>query len=221
MMRIVALLPMKLISERVPGKNFRELNGKPLFRWVLDTLLEVELIDQIIINTDAVNILCDMGFPNDSRILLRNRKEQICGNEISMNVIIEDDIDNSDADVYFMTHTTNPLLSRETIKEALDLFLTKSKIEKFDSIFSVNKVQTRFYKNGAIPYNHNPDELIPTQYLEPLFEENSNFYIFSKESFKKRNARIGDNPRMFEMSKFESIDIDTEDDWRIATALIS
>jgi CMP-N-acetylneuraminic acid synthetase len=66
--RIVALLPMKANSERVKGKNFRDFCGKPLFRWILDTLLEVEEIDQVVINTDARQILADNGFTDTDRI---------------------------------------------------------------------------------------------------------------------------------------------------------
>ena len=52
-MKIVALLPLKAHSERIPGKNFKPLAGKPLFRWILDTLLGIDAIDRVVINTDA------------------------------------------------------------------------------------------------------------------------------------------------------------------------
>jgi len=212
--RIVALLPMKANSERVKGKNFRNFNGKPLFKWILDTLLSVDEIDTIIINTDARQILADNGLVDSDRIVIRDRKTEICGDHVSMNLILADDIENIPADLYLMTHTTNPLMSADTIRKAINSF---QKSENYnDSLFTVDKIQTRFYQEDGKPVNHDPDNLIPTQELEPWYEENSNLYLFSKESFNKTNARIGANPMMMVSPAFESIDIDTPDDWDFA-----
>lgn len=215
-MKIVALLPMKANSERVKGKNFREFNGKPLFRWTLDTLLAVKEIDQIIINTDAREILAENGLIEADRIVIRDRKKEICGDMVSMNLIIEDDVKNINADIYLMTHTTNPLMKAITVGGALESFQKQKNIRDVDSLFTVDKIQTRFYREDCSAVNHDPDNLLRTQDLEPWFEENSNLYIFTKEAFDKTNARIGENPMMYETSKFESIDIDTPDDWDFA-----
>ena len=214
--KIVALLPMKANSERVKGKNFREFNGKPLFRWTLDTLLAIKEIDQVIINTDAREILAENGLVETDRIVIRDRKKEICGDMVSMNLIIEDDVNNVNADIYLMTHTTNPLMTAITVGGALESFRTQKNSGDADSLFTVDKIQTRFYTEDCSAVNHDPDNLLRTQDLEPWFEENSNLYIFTKEAFDKTNARIGENPMMYETSKFESIDIDTPDDWDFA-----
>ena len=207
---------MKAVSERVAGKNFREFNGKPLFRWTLNTLLSIKEIDQVIINTDAREILADNGLIETDRIVIRDRKPEICGGMISMNLVIEDDVNNVDADLYIMTHTTNPLLSSESIGNALKKFQIKLERNEADSLFTVDKIQTRFYREDCSAVNHDPDNLLRTQDLETWFEENSNLYIFTKAAFSKTNARIGKTPMMFETPKFESIDIDTLDDWDFA-----
>lgn len=214
--KIVALLPMKANSERVKGKNFREFNGKPLFRWTLDTLLAIKEIDQVIINTDAREILAENGLIEADRIVIRDRKKEICGDMVSMNLIIEDDVKNINADIYLMTHTTNPLMKAITVGDALESFQKQKNSRDVDSLFTVDKIQTRFYREDCSAVNHDPDNLLRTQDLEPWFEENSNLYIFTKEAFDKTNARIGENPMMYETSKFESIDIDTPDDWNFA-----
>lgn len=221
--KIVALLPMKANSDRVKGKNFREFNGKPLFRWTLDTLIAVKEIDQIIINTDAREILEENDLIESNRIVIRDRKKEICGDRVSMNRIIEDDVNNVDADIYLMTHTTNPLLTANTVKGALSSFQAQKNESNgdADSLFSVDKIQTRFYRQDCSAVNHDPDNLLPTQDLEPWFEENSNLYIFTKESFGKTNARIGVNPMIYITPKFESIDIDTPDDWDFAVVASS
>lgn len=214
--RIVVLLPMKANSVRVKGKNFRDFCGKPLFRWILDTLLAVEEIDQIIINTDARHILAENGLVDTDRITIRDRKSEICGDHVSMNLVLADDVANVPADLYLMTHTTNPLMSADTIRNALAAFQQAQNAGQADSLFTVDKVQTRFYRADSSPVNHDPDNLIPTQELEPWFEENSNLYIFTASSFAKTKARIGEQPMMYEGPYFESIDIDTPADWDFA-----
>ena len=214
--KIVALLPMKANSERVKGKNFKEFYGKPLFRWILDTLLSVNDIDCVVINTDARGILAKNGLVETDKIIIRDRKPEICGDMVSMNLVIEDDVKNVDADIYLMTHATSPLIEANTVQRALKEFQDKSNHNEVDSLFTVDKIQTRFYRKDCSAVNHDPDNLLPTQNLEPWFEENSNLYIFTKEAFAKTNARIGAKPMMFESPKFESIDIDTPDDWDLA-----
>ena len=214
--RIVALLPMKANSERVKGKNFRDFCGKPLFRWILDTLLAVEEIDQIIINTDARAILAENGLIDSERVLIRDRKPEICGDLVSMNRVLADDVANVKADIYLMTHTTNPLLSAKTIAACIQQYKEQLVKDECDSLFTVDKIQTRFYRADASAVNHDPDNLLRTQDLEPWFEENSNLYVFNKDSFAKTKARIGKKPVMHVNPKFESIDIDEQEDWDMA-----
>jgi len=219
-MKVVALIPMKANSERVKGKNFRDFAGKPLFRWMLDTLKSVSMIDAVVINTDAREILAENGLIEDERVIIRDRKADICGDFVSMNVIIDDDINNIDADIYLMTHTTNPLLSKKSIEKAISQFKSALKLGKADSLFTVDMVQERFYDAHANALNHDPKNLIRTQDLKPWFKENSNLYLFTKESFNKTKARIGKNPMLFKTASYESIDIDTPDDWDLALVMV-
>jgi CMP-N-acetylneuraminic acid synthetase len=210
---------MKAHSARVSGKNFRTFAGKPLFRWILDTLLSVDEIDQVVINTDAREILAEHGLSDSDRVLIRDRKPEICGDFVSMNLVLGDDVANVPADVYLMTHTTNPLLSAATVRGALNAFNEARQAGKADSLFTVNKFQTRFYRSDASPVNHDPKNLIRTQDLEPWFEENSNLYLFTKDSFAKTGARIGESPMLFETSRSESADIDDQEGWDLAETL--
>jgi CMP-N-acetylneuraminic acid synthetase len=148
---------MKAHSARVRGKNFRNFAGKPLFRWILDTLLSLESIDKIIINTDARGILEDNGLTGSDRVLIRDRRPEICGDHISMNLVIEDDLNAIDAETFLMTHTTNPLLSSSTIQSALDAYNEGVSDKGKDSLFTVNEYQTRFYRADASAVNHDPN----------------------------------------------------------------
>lgn len=217
--RVVALLPMKANSERVRGKNFRPFAGKPLFRWILDSLLSVPDIDLVIINTDARHILADNGLVDGDRVMIRDRSPEICGDFVSMNLVLADDVANVPADIYCMTHTTNPLLKPATIQGALSKYRGELAAGTADSLFTVQKTQTRFYRADMSAVNHDPDNLIRTQDLEPWFEENSNLYIFSQPSFAGTNARIGKRPAMFEMPRTEGLDIDDAESWALAEAM--
>lgn len=217
---MTALLPMKGHSERVTGKNFRPIAGKPLYRWMLDRLLSIESINRVVINTDVKQKLVDDGIAESEKLLIRERKPEICGDDVSMNLIIRDDIDAVQSDVYLMTHTTNPLLSSATIINAIEMF-EKALVEgSADSLFSVNCFRSRFYDAEARPVNHDPGKLVKTQDLDPLFEENSCLYLFTRESFYRTNSRIGASPMMFVTPKKESVDIDDMEDFEMAGILL-
>ncbi|MDC0421763.1 acylneuraminate cytidylyltransferase family protein [Hellea sp.] len=219
---LVAILPMKAHSERVSGKNFRNIAGKPLFRWILDTLLSCPDIDKVVINTDATEILRDNGLFHGSangRVIIRDRKPSLVGDMVSMNLIIKDDIKAVAADAYFMTHTTNPLLKLKTI-QALYQAYKDACAKGHDSLFTVNHLQTRFYTPEGLPINHDPQNLLRTQDLPVYCEENSVGYLFSRDSFYKTNARIGVNPILAETPMLESVDIDEPSDWTMAESLL-
>ncbi len=221
--RLTALLPMKAHSARVTSKNFRDIAGKPLFRWILDTLLSTPEIDEVVINTDARGILSDNGLNDgdaDGRVIIRDRKPEICGDFVSMNLVIGDDVENTSSDFYLMTHTTNPLLTTKTIQKFLKEFVHAEQKSECDSAFTVTKHQTRFYRPDGSAINHDPDNLIRTQDLPPYLEENSVSYLFSPDSFARTGARIGVKPMLFETPALESVDIDEPSDWFVAESLL-
>jgi len=209
---------MKGNSERIPNKNLKLFNGKPLFHAIIDELITSKYIDKVIINTDSDLIAESAVNTYQNFVSIHKRPKNIQGDFVSMNKIIEYDLNNSDSNIYIQTHSTSPLLSIKSLDSAIDKMISKS--TDFDSIFSVSKIQTRFYDKNCTPFNHDPKELQRTQDLEPLFEENSGFYIFTKESFKNaNNKRIGLRPLMFELDKIEAIDIDEPSDFIIAETL--
>lgn len=217
-MNIVALLPMKGLSERVPNKNLKLFNGKPLYHVILNTLLQSRYINKIVVNTDGEELKSDLQINFKGKVTVVNRVKEICGNYVSMNKIIEHDIEKIDADIFVQTHSTNPLLEIKTIDKAIEKMIELFETKESDSVFSVSKTQKRFYKKDATPMNHDPKMLV-TQHLDPIYEENSCFYIFTKKSFMANESRIGRKPHMFEIDKIESTDIDEPQDFIIAEAL--
>jgi len=219
-MKIVALLPMKGNSERVPNKNMKDFAGRPLYHRVMETLLSSKYIKKIIVNTDSDAIKNDLKLNFNDNVIIIDRPKEIIGDKVSMNKIIEYDINKIEADFFIQTHSTNPLLKKESLDSAIEKMISLSEKRSYDSIFSVTKLQTRLYKSNGEPVNHNPKELKRTQDLEPLYEENSNFYIFTKQSFYNSGGkRVGEKPFMFEIDKMEAIDIDELQDFVIAEEL--
>lgn len=211
--KVAAIVPMKGHSERVKNKNLRDFNGKPLLWHILNTLRESKNISTIYVDTDSEMI--EAAVKNDfTDIKIIWRPEELRGDFVSMNAVLRHDISVISETVYLQTHSTNPLLSAKTIDSAVAAFWEKE--EKYDSLFSVNRLQTRLYDKAGKALNHDPNKLIRTQDLEPIYQENSNIYLFTKESFKKTNARIGKNPILFEMNPIESLDIDEESDFILA-----
>lgn len=216
-MKLVALVPMRHHSQRVPGKNYRPLAGKPLFHHIIETLLVVPEIDAIVVDTDSQPILEGMRrlFPD---VELIRRPQHLLADDIPMNEILLHDTSLVKADFYLQTHSTNPLLKPQTISSAIQLLLTN--YPKNDSLFSVTRLQTRLYFQDGKAINHNPLELIQTQDLPPVYEENSCIYIFTRENLERKKHRIGDSPLMFEIPRLEAVDIDEESDFQLADVLM-
>ena len=217
LLKITALLPMKVHSERVPDKNIKNFCERPLYHAVLSTLLQSKYIDKVVINTDS-DIIKEDALKNFERVVIIDRPKEIQGDFVSMNDIIAYDLSKIEGEHFLQTHSTNPLLQTDTIDLAIGTYFKN--LNQFDSLFSVTRLQTRLYWKDGVPINHNPNELLRTQDLPPVYEENSNFYIFSKKSFVDAGrARIGLKPQMFEISKLEAVDIDEPEDWGIAEVL--
>lgn len=209
-----ALVPIKKESERLPNKNFLNFCGQPLYREILDTLQNVTSIRNIIINTDSDEIANDCLKRYDN-VIIYQRPNYLLGNEITMNSIIHHDIKITEGEHFLQTHVTNPLLSAKTINKAIELYFEN--LGQYDSLLSVESIKKRGYDNKGNPINHNNNELLQTQHLPEINIENSNIFIFSKSSFfKANNSRVGLNPKLFYMSAIEGIDIDFENDFKLA-----
>jgi len=215
---MIAIIPMKEHSARVPGKNIRSFCDKPLFYWIMNSLQYVN-ITKVVINTDS-RVIADMvkGYFPDVEILYR--PEELCGDMVTGNCLIKWTIEQLDDDEFLYTHTTNPLLSPAIMNKAIYLYQRFKKSGNFDSLLGVTKHHMRLFSLQATPINHDPHKLERSQDLLPVYEDNSTMYIFDRNTFSKNNSRIGDMPYMFEIPKYQGLDIDTEGDWLIAEAVM-
>ncbi len=217
MTTIDVLIPLKGESQRVPGKNMRPFGGQPLFHTILRALEQAGCVGNIYINTDSPEIASSAAtFPT---VTVEMRKPELLGHDISVNWIIKDFLeDHPEIGHLAQTHCTNPLLSTDTIDAAVTAYFAN---DDCTSLFTVTRIQARLYDKDLRAINHNPNELLPTQDLDPIYLENSNMYIFEREAFFAEDARITSDTMVWEMDPFEAVDIDEERDFTLAEALHS
>jgi CMP-N-acetylneuraminic acid synthetase len=218
MTKNVALVPMRHHSQRVPGKNYRLLGGKPLFHHIIETLLDVIEIDEIVVDTDSSEIIAGINeyFP---MVKIIERPEHLRLADIAMNEILAYDTSIIPADFYLQTHSTNPLIRAETVSKAIQTLIAK--FPAYDSLFSVTRLQTRLWDQLGRAINHNPSLLLQTQDLPPVYEENSCMYMFTRDTLFSHRNRLGERPLMFEIDTAEAWDIDNELDFQITEFLFN
>jgi CMP-N-acetylneuraminic acid synthetase len=216
MTRIAAFVPMRHESERVKGKNYRSLGGRPLYHHIVLSLLACGEIDEVVIDTDSPLIAAETesAFP-DVRVLAR--PAHLLWGEIPMNDVLLNDVEQVEADLYVQTHSTNPLLRAGTIQRALETFLSAR--DSHDSLFTVTPLHTRLWTPDGDAINHDPNVLLRTQDLPPIMEENSCLYVFDGATLRERGNRIGNRPLLYPLDAHEAWDIDDELDWMIVEAL--
>jgi CMP-N-acetylneuraminic acid synthetase len=178
------------------------------------SLRDSKYITKIVIDTDSQAIAED-ALKHFDRVIILERPEALRGDFVPMNHIIAYDLSQTEGGFFLQTHSTNPLLTTATIDKAIESYLRS--LDTYDSLFSVTRRQVRLYWGDGRPVNHEPQELLRTQNLQPIYEENSNLYIFFRASFSESgDRRIGVRPQMFVMDKLEAVDIDEEQDFKLA-----
>lgn len=195
---MIAILPLRKNSRRLLNKNIKKINQKPLYNYILNTLLKSKEIKKIVITTDY-NLKV-----NNKKIILLKRPKNLRGN-CSMNLVIKDVLEKINGQNFIQTHATSPLLKEDTIDKAIRYFKYQ---KKYDSVISVTEIKKRFWNNSSKPLNHKINQSPTTQILKPIFEENSGFYIFTRQSFLKKKNRIGARPKLYGINKIEGMDID-------------
>lgn len=218
MKKIVALLPMRHESQRVPGKNYRPMAGRPLYHYIVETLLTCREIEEVVVDTDSPDIMKGLAesFP---QVRVLERPLHLRGGEVPMNEVLLYDTGQVEADFYLQTHSTNPLLRSETVSRAIQT-LTEL-YPTYDTLFSVTRWQSRLWDGLGRAINHNPAVLLRTQDLPPVYEENSCLYIFTHKNLVSRRNRIGERPFLFVIDAAEAWDIDEEIDFQIAEFLLT
>jgi CMP-N-acetylneuraminic acid synthetase len=211
-MKIVALIPIKLNNQRLPGKNTMRLGGRPMCDYLFQALLAAEGIDECYVFCSDEAII--PYIPEGMSFLKRDAR--LDGFDVKGLDIYESFIAMVDADVYVLTHVTSPFLKASSLTTAV----AKLRSGEYDSAFSASEHRTYFWYRG-VPLNYDPADIVTTQNVEPLYMENGAFYIFRKEVFTETHRRIGDKPYIHVTDAFESIDVDDREDFEFAEVVAS
>ncbi|MGI6501352.1 MAG: cytidylyltransferase domain-containing protein [Anaerostipes sp.] len=210
-MKTVALIPIKLGSKRVPGKNIKPFyDGTPLMHFIQKACLEAKLIDEIYVycSDEAVKDYILSG------VKFLKRPEYLNGDNINANDFIREFMKTVQADIYVNTHTTSPFAKSETIDDCIRHVANG----EYDSAFCAEGLRTFMWEDGK-PINFDPDHFPRTQDLPLIYGETSIAYVFTKESFEKHNRRLGSHPYIKEVDKIEAMDIDYLEDFEICDAI--
>lgn len=208
---VVAFVPVKLNSQRLPHKNVLPLGGHPLCWHVCRCLTEVKDIDRVYVYCSDPEV--KKYIPGNVEFL--QRPSWLDGDRVKGFDIYQEFIRQVDADIYVLAHTTSPFLRATTVENALGQVVSG----QFDSAFSAERIQTFAWHSGK-PLNYDLDDVPRTQDIEPVWVETSGFYIFQKEIFTKFNRRIGFHPYIQEVSGAEALDIDEKKDYELACKLM-
>lgn len=207
MEKVVSFIPIKLNNQRLPGKNLMRLEGRPLCDYIFSTVNKVNTIQEkyVYCSDDEIK----KYIPNGLTYLKRDNC--LDGFQVKGLEIIDHFIRDVDADIYVLTHVTQPFTKAESIQKALDKVL----YEGYDSAFSCTCIQDYCWYQGK-PFNYDMKDIVTTQNLEPIYMETGAFFIFRKEVFTQMHQRIGKNPYMYVIDQFEAVDIDTAEDFEFA-----
>jgi CMP-N-acetylneuraminic acid synthetase len=211
-MKTIAIMPIKMNNERLPGKNTKILGSKPLLQYELDNLKETGLIDSI--NVYCSNATIQEFLPKGVNFMQRPEILDLPTSNFSQ--IFETFMKSNDADIYVYAHATAPFITIDTMKQCI----LAVQSGKYDSSFCARKLQDYLWQDG-VPLNFDATNVPRTQDLKPIFQETSGVYVFTKEVFEKYHRRIGINPFIKEVSIKEAVDIDNPEDFNLAQALLN
>lgn len=210
-MKIVAVVPIKLNSERVALKNIRPFDGgKPLIYYILETLIKVQNLDEIYVYCSDEKI--KEYLPKKVKFLKRDKYYDL--SSTPFNEVLQGFSKAVDADIYVLTHATAPFISAESIELGIEQVASG----KHDSALAVCELQEFLWKDNK-PINYSLENIPRTQDLPILYTETCGLFVYTRDLILKKNRRIGENPYLVKVNKIEACDINTEDDFVIANAI--
>lgn len=210
-MKTIGMMPIKLHNERLPGKNIKMLGGKPLLQYELDNLLATGLLDEIYVYCSSEDVIPFLP----QGVTFLKRPEYLDLPTSNFTQFFDAFMREQDADIYILAHATAPFITVDTMRECIEAVQNGA----YDSAFCAQSIQTFLWQGGK-PLNFNPVNLPRTQDLQPVYQETSGVYVFTKEVFQKHRRRIGNKPYIKCVSFKEAIDIDNPDDFRLAETLL-
>ncbi|WP_317321357.1 acylneuraminate cytidylyltransferase family protein [Subdoligranulum variabile] len=209
-MKTACFIPIKANSERVPGKNFRVLNGKKLYQYICEHVQTANIFDDVYVDTNSEEIA---DYAKSMNFHVIDRKPELAKNTANGNDLLVYHYETfPDYDYYFQLFATAPYLQPDSIKACFNTLISS---EEYDSCFTATENHGFYWLNG-MPMNYRPGILPRSQDMAAVIEETTGLYGICRDSLQRYRCRIGKKPYIHTISKFEAIDINTEEDLRIA-----
>ena len=213
-MKISALIPVKLNSERLPNKNLKKIGKLTLIENKIIQLLSSKKINKVYVGTNSPKI---KKIVSQYNVGIIDRSDKFCGTNdskdlFSANDMIYDFCSKIKSDIVVWAHCTNPLVNGPLYDEAINLFLKNEK--KYDSLAAVDKIQNHLLNSKYKPVNFNPwSKRHPLALeLEPYYVLNGAIFIQKHKLMLKNKYFFGKKPYLFEIAQEKSIDINNSKD---------
>lgn len=211
MLKVVAIMPIKLNNERLPGKNTKKLGEKPLLQYELDNLLETKLLDEIYVYCSSEEICSYLP----EGVTYLKRPEYLDLPTSNFNQIFDCFSERVNADIYVYAHATAPFVSVNTMQECIQAVVSG----KYDSAFCAVEIQDYLWQDGE-PLNFDARNLPRSQDIKPIYRETSGVYVYTKEVYRQNHRRIGKKPFIKRVNFKEAVDINTPEDFDLAAAML-
>lgn len=212
-MKVVAMIPIKLNNERLPGKNLKIFSdGTPLVKFIQKSCINAKMVDEVYLYCSSTEIIPYLI----SNVKFVKRPSFLDNDDSNCNDIIREFMKVIDADIYVVSHATGPFTTSDNINNVIEGMVSGD----YDSGFLATEIrQFLWKKNGALNFDLN--NFPRTQDLEPIYCETPGAYVFYKETFIQYNRRVGATPYIHKVTELEGRDIDTVEDFTIADMLYS
>jgi len=206
---VIAMVPVRAGSTRVPNKNTRPFGGTSLLQLKLKLLKNIENIKQIVVSTDCEKT-ADIAMKEGAKVQWRN--EYYAGSEVTNDQHWFYIAQTTPGDIVFLAQVTSPLLRVSSMQSALNSFLDGG---THDSINSVSAEKKFLWKNSK-PINYDIDVTPKSQDLPEIFSLNFAITIIARDKMMERKNVVGSKPKFFELDKIEALDVDDLIDFKIA-----
>jgi len=209
-MKVVAFLPAKGTSSRIPNKNMSLLDGKPLYLHALEKLMKCDFIDEVYLDTESEEVI-EMTSEVDCHVL--KRSPDLASNKTDGNRLFMNEVEHVDADIYIQMLCTSPFIDIESIRLGID----KVRSGDFDSAVLVQKEKQYLWNESGPTYDINN---IPNSIdLADSVIETMGLYIINKEAALKTQRRIGERPFQIEATPIEAVDVNWPEDFELANLM--
>lgn len=222
MNNVNVFLPCRKGSERVPKKNIKPFASfeHGLIEIKLKQLLNAKHVNAIYLSTNDDEILDHAESLNNPRIVLHKRIEGLSSSQTSTDQLVAHALDLIKEGEILWTHVTSPFLTAQTYDQVIEKYFDE-KNKGFDSLMTTNLIHGFLWnQNGPINYDREKEKWPRTQTLEPIHEINSAIFLANSNIYRSLDDRIGNKPYLYPLDKIQGFDIDWEDDFNIAQAML-